>query len=216
MSSRLPAVHSWLLCLHSADPLLRCTMLHAQAYLWDLHNMTFFTCVMVLGGIFQSTGWPSVVAIMANWFGKGKRGLVMGVWNAHTSLGNILGTVVAAACLQYGWGWAFIVPGLLIAALGVFVFAALVPQPSDVGLSAAGGNSISGGGPAYEPVKTTDVVGDRAMRACMRTRALDAACTLVHPPTPPCNGIKPAHPTAHSPLPFALRLCPPHHHTAAA
>lgn len=25
---------------------------------------------------------------MANWFGKGKRGLIMGVWNAHTSVGE--------------------------------------------------------------------------------------------------------------------------------
>ncbi len=30
---------------------------------------------------------------MGNWYGKGKRGAVMGIWNAHTSLGNILGSV---------------------------------------------------------------------------------------------------------------------------
>lgn len=103
--------------------------------------------MQVIAGIFQSTGWPSVVAIMANWFGKGKRGLVMGVWNAHTSLGNILGTVIAAACLQYGWGYAFIVPGLLICFMGLIVFAFLVVQPSDVGL----------GGGSYEQVKSDEV-----------------------------------------------------------
>ncbi len=53
-----------------------------------------------MAGLFQSTGWPSVVSIVANWFGKGKRGLIMGIWNAHTSIGNILGTVVAAAMLS--------------------------------------------------------------------------------------------------------------------
>lgn len=90
---------------------------------------------------------------MANWFGKGKRGLVMGVWNAHTSLGNILGTVVAAACLQYGWGYAFIVPGLLIGLMGIITFLLLVVQPSDVGLH---------GGSGYEAVKSTD--GVRAQR----------------------------------------------------
>lgn len=41
----------------------------------------------------QATGWPSVVAVMGNWYGKGKRGAVMGIWNAHTSVGNILGSV---------------------------------------------------------------------------------------------------------------------------
>lgn len=72
----------------------------------------------------------------------------MGIWNAHTSLGNILGTVIAAACLQYGWGYAFIVPGVLIAGLGIIVYAVLVVQPSDVGLCSN----------PYEPVKSTDSV----------------------------------------------------------
>ncbi len=42
----------------------------------------------VPAGLLQATGWPSVVSVMANWFGKGKRGLIMGVWNAHTSVGE--------------------------------------------------------------------------------------------------------------------------------
>ena len=29
-------------------------------------------------GFMQATGWPCVVAVMANWYGKGKRGAVMG------------------------------------------------------------------------------------------------------------------------------------------
>ena len=49
--------------------------------------MTYYVFVQILAGIFQSTGWPSVVSVMGNWFGKSKRGLIMGVWNAHTSAG---------------------------------------------------------------------------------------------------------------------------------
>ena len=30
-------------------------------------------------GFLQATGWPSVVAVMANWYGKGKRGAIMGM-----------------------------------------------------------------------------------------------------------------------------------------
>ena len=71
----------------------------------------------------------------------------MGLWNAHTSLGNILGTVIAAACLRYGWGYSFVIPGMLISAMGLVVFALLVVQPSDVGLS----------GQSYEPVRTEPV-----------------------------------------------------------
>lgn len=44
-----------------------------------------------IAGIFQTTGWPGVVTVMSNWFGKSKKGLIFGLWNSHTSLGNILG-----------------------------------------------------------------------------------------------------------------------------
>ena len=52
------------------------------------------------------------MAIVANWSGKGKRGLTMGIWNAHTSVGNMLGTVIAAACLSQVSAEARVVPGL--------------------------------------------------------------------------------------------------------
>ena len=84
-------------------------------------------------GLFQATGWPSVVSIVANWFGKGKRGLIMGIWNAHTSVGNILGTLLAAAALSYGWGWSFILPGALIGVLGIVVYLFLIVEPADIG-----------------------------------------------------------------------------------
>ena len=59
------------------------------------------THTQIAAGLFQSTGWPSVVSIVANWSGKGKRGLIMGIWNANTSVGNIVGTVTAAALLSW-------------------------------------------------------------------------------------------------------------------
>jgi OPA family glycerol-3-phosphate transporter-like MFS transporter 1/2 len=110
------------------------TILFGLGFFYNIHAYSYFIFVSVLAGLFQSTGWPSVVSIVANWFGKGKRGLIMGIWNAHTSIGNILGTVVAASLLSSGWGWSFVVPGLLMMFLGVVIFFFLVVQPSDVGL----------------------------------------------------------------------------------
>lgn len=52
--------------------------------------------------MFLLEGWPSVVTIMASWFGHGNRGFIMGIWNAHTSIGNILGSVVTAAAIEKG------------------------------------------------------------------------------------------------------------------
>ncbi|XP_071843518.1 glucose-6-phosphate exchanger SLC37A2-like isoform X2 [Apostichopus japonicus] len=103
------------------------------AYFSQIHVFSYFLSVQIIGGLFQATGWPSVVAVVGNWFGKGKRGLIMGIWNSHTSVGNILGSVVAGIFVQDEWGWSFIVPGLIIAGMGMIVFCFLVVYPSDVG-----------------------------------------------------------------------------------
>ena len=75
--------------------------LFGMARAWERHDMFYFIFVQVCAGLFQSTGWPSVVSIMGNWFGKSKRGLIMGVWNAHTSVGNILGSLIASRTVSY-------------------------------------------------------------------------------------------------------------------
>ena len=62
-------------------------------------------CTYVHACTVQSTGWPGVVAVMGNWFGKKRRGLLLGVWNSHTSVGNILGTVVPAIWAVPGRPW---------------------------------------------------------------------------------------------------------------
>ena len=72
---------------------------------------------------------------MANWFGKGRRGLIMGLWNSHTSLGNILGSLIAGAFVSTNWGLSFIVPGIIIAGVGFLLFLFLVPKPEDIGIT---------------------------------------------------------------------------------
>ncbi|KAL3693843.1 hypothetical protein R1sor_007494 [Riccia sorocarpa] len=103
-------------------------------YWFQIHSLPYYLVVQICGGLVQSSGWPSVVAVMGKWFGKSKRGLIMGIWNAHTSVGNILGSLVAAGALQYGWGWSFLLPGLLQIFGGILMFCFLVVEPSDVGL----------------------------------------------------------------------------------
>ncbi|CAN0902537.1 Putative glycerol-3-phosphate transporter 1 [Linum grandiflorum] len=109
------------------------TSLFGVGYWAKVHNFYYFLTVQMFAGLFQSTGWPSVVAVVGNWCGKKKRGLVMGVWNAHTSVGNISGSLIAAAMLGYGWGWSFVVPGLVIGLVGLVVFLFLPVSPSLVG-----------------------------------------------------------------------------------
>jgi sugar phosphate permease len=119
-----------------------CVALFGAAYFWNIHTMGYFVVVQVIGGLLQATGWPSVVSVMANWFGQGKRGLIMGVWNAHTSIGNIIGSLIAASMLKYGWGWSFVVPGVLMIAVGVLIFLFLVVEPQDIGFLPQSGSAV--------------------------------------------------------------------------
>ncbi|CAG9861625.1 unnamed protein product [Phyllotreta striolata] len=103
---------------------------------YDIHNMSYYVAVQALAGIFQTTGWPGVVTIMSNWFGKSKRGLIFGLWNSHTSIGNILGSLIAAEYVETDWALSFIMPGLYIGLAGFVIFLFLVVNPSDVGCTA--------------------------------------------------------------------------------
>ncbi|XP_066965288.1 LOW QUALITY PROTEIN: glucose-6-phosphate exchanger SLC37A2-like [Macrobrachium rosenbergii] len=103
-------------------------------YTFNIHVLSYYLAAQALSGIVQASGWPGVVAVVGNWFGKGSRGLIFGIWNSHTSLGNILGSVIAAAFVSTAWSLSFIVPGLIIGGMGIIVFFLLVPEPSLLGL----------------------------------------------------------------------------------
>ncbi|KAB2622824.1 glycerol-3-phosphate transporter 4 [Pyrus ussuriensis x Pyrus communis] len=103
--------------------------LFGMGYFLNIHVFGFYLGMQMIAGLFQATGWPS------NWFGNGKRGLIMGIWNAHTSVGNISDSLLAASVLDYGWGWCFVVPGAFIAVGGVIVFFFLAAYPEDIGSS---------------------------------------------------------------------------------
>ncbi|NXX76361.1 G6PT3 protein, partial [Urocolius indicus] len=111
------------------------TALFGLSYFCNIHVLWYFVVIQVCNGLVQTTGWPSVVTCVGNWFGKGKRGLIMGVWNSHTSVGNILGSLIAGVWVSSSWGLSFIVPGIIIAAMGIICFFFLVEYPEDVGCS---------------------------------------------------------------------------------
>ncbi|XP_047276904.1 sugar phosphate exchanger 3 isoform X2 [Homo sapiens] len=67
------------------------------------YNKWLYCCLWIVNGLLQSTGWPCVVAVMGNWFGKAGRGVVFGLWSACASVGNILGACLASSVLQYGY-----------------------------------------------------------------------------------------------------------------
>ncbi|XP_027201719.2 glucose-6-phosphate exchanger SLC37A2-like [Dermatophagoides pteronyssinus] len=99
-----------------------------------IHSETFFIIMECLNGILQTTGWPTVVAIVGVWFGNRKKGLILGIWNLHTSFGNILGLVIAGAFVDIDWGFSFIIPGLICIVVAILSFLFLIPHPNDIGI----------------------------------------------------------------------------------
>ena len=98
------------------------------------YSQPAYITLWLLNGFLQSTGWPSVVAVMGNWFGKGSRGFVMGLWSACASVGNIIGALLVAAVLDYGYEYAFLMTATVLLAGALLNFFGLVPSPIDVGL----------------------------------------------------------------------------------
>ncbi|XP_023589855.1 glucose-6-phosphate exchanger SLC37A2 [Trichechus manatus latirostris] len=108
------------------------TALFGMGYFWNVHMLWYFVLIQICNGLVQTTGWPSVVTCVGNWFGKGRRGLIMGIWNSHTSVGNIVGSLLAGIWVNEQWGLSFVVPGVITAAMGAFTFLFLVEYPEDV------------------------------------------------------------------------------------
>jgi len=109
-------------------------LLVGAGYWFGIHSYAYYMAMNVLAGASQSSGWPAVVPFMGRWFGQAKRGGIMGVWNCHTSLGNIVGSLVAGAFVQTDWGLSFGVLAMVMMAGGVLVWLMAVPHPACVGL----------------------------------------------------------------------------------
>ncbi|OWA50694.1 Glucose-6-phosphate [Hypsibius exemplaris] len=107
------------------------------AFFWQVHSYSYFVVAQVGAGIFQSAGWPAVLTLMGNWFGKKRRGLIFGIWNTDTAVGNILGAIIAGVWVTDSlWGFSFIVPGIILSCGGIVAYCFVVVRPEDIGLSA--------------------------------------------------------------------------------
>ena len=115
------------------------------AKILDQHNLLYFYVIYGVQGLFQSIGWPTVVAIMGNWFQGDTRGFIMTVWNSHTSVGNMVGKALSSYALSIpggdtlnqgnNWPATFFACAILISTMSVFVFCFLKESPSDAGIT---------------------------------------------------------------------------------
>lgn len=120
------------------------------AYYLQVHNLTYFFIFLILTGVTQSTGWPCMVECVGMWFPKGKRGVIMGIWNTHTSVGNMAGSALAGIFAANAWGLSFIIPGIMIGTFGILNFLFLIPDPAHIGLAIEKPETKALHGPGYK------------------------------------------------------------------
>uniref|UniRef100_A0A8C5HZ33 Sugar phosphate exchanger 3 n=1 Tax=Gouania willdenowi TaxID=441366 RepID=A0A8C5HZ33_GOUWI len=122
-----------------------------------IYNVYVYCVLWVLNGLLQSAVWPSVVAVMGNWFGKAGRGFIFGLWSACASVGNILGAFLASSMLKYGYEYAFLVTSVVQFAGGVVVFFGLLTSPKEVGTEIwTGLNPVETDTGSYRPLMSDE------------------------------------------------------------
>ena len=99
-----------------------------------IYNKYYYGTLYFLTGLLQATGWPTMVAVMGNWFSKRTSGSVFGVWSANASVGNIIGSLMVASVLDYGYEYGMLVTSYLLFCGGILIFCCLIPSPKDIGL----------------------------------------------------------------------------------
>ena len=183
-------------------------------YYMNVHSVALFALTNLIAGFFQATGWPGCVVVMTRWFDRSHMGTVMGVWNAHSSVGNIVGKYVGAALQDaFGWQWAYLGIGALVAFVGVVLLVFLKPGPTDVfsdeelRMVAAGQEDVSDyqeldeGERAVDPTEVLSAPSDIVDHRVSSSQPLP-----VPPSTPPLIAVDPTH---HQPFPFLKALLIP-------
>lgn len=90
---------------------------------------------MVINGFAQATGWPGNIGVMASWFRRDERGMVMGVWATCYQVGSFLAKWFTAFMFAWlGLVWSFWGASLALFAVWLLGWRWLRDQPEDVGL----------------------------------------------------------------------------------
>ena len=108
-----------------------CTFGYLSA-VFHVRSEAFYIVFFFLNGLIQSTGRPAAVAVMGNWFSKSSSGLVFGVWSCCGSAGNIVGALLVAGVIEYGYEYGMLMVSLFSLCAGVICFVCLKIHPKHV------------------------------------------------------------------------------------
>lgn len=101
----------------------------------EIRNEYYYLGIFFLNGLIQACGRPASVAIMGNWFTKSSSGLVFGVWSCNGSMGNVIGSLIVAAAIEYGYEYGMLMVSVFSLCAGVLAITCLIPHPNDIGIT---------------------------------------------------------------------------------
>ncbi|CAH8449911.1 unnamed protein product [Schistosoma turkestanicum] len=138
------------------------TFAFGLASYFEIHHYSYFVFIQVFSGIVQASGWPAVVTLMGNWWGKSRRGLIMGLWNSHTSLGNIIGSIIAGLYVETNWGASFYLPGFIMMIGALVVYLTVIEHPNMVTYNCVGSDKTGSQISMSRNIFETNLGGERS------------------------------------------------------
>ena len=112
-----------------------CTCLFGYiSVILEIRNEIFYIGIFFLNGIIQSAGRPASVAIMGNWFTKSSSGLVFGLWSCSGSMGNVIGSLMVASAIEYGYEYGMLMVSLFSFCAGIISLTCIIPHPNNIGI----------------------------------------------------------------------------------
>lgn len=95
----------------------------------------WMAALFAVQGLCQASGWAPLAKNMGEFFSQRERGTVMGFWCTNYALGGFLASILAGySAQQFGWRYAFFVPGAVLFVIWVLFFLLQRNRPEDVGL----------------------------------------------------------------------------------
>lgn len=114
----------------------------ATALMGIWQSPTLFVILEFANGLGQSTGWSGICKLMAAWFERAERGVVMAWWSTSYVLGGFLASVFATWLVtnphllpELGWHRGMFGPALVLVTVALFFFWAVRDNPKRAGLS---------------------------------------------------------------------------------
>ncbi len=98
-------------------------------------GVAFFAIFWAVNRLFQSMGWGGVVSIVSRWFNTRSHGTAMGAISISYQFGAVLAALLVGLLLSWGLGWRslFVVPALVLAAIGMATHWMIWNSPGDAG-----------------------------------------------------------------------------------